>query len=152
VKLQAVVGQQIIPAVRNLWEFYEVLTTGKVGTCTPGATHLDAGKSLDVHLNAIESSGEAVAARLLLLETGGATLPPPGSTSVVSLLQRILQLEHSLASGGVATGTGTGEFHGGVPDLFGVRAPAWEGRRADPTPSVMPVMDDPRLGQLEAKL
>jgi hypothetical protein len=39
VKLQYVVGQQIIPIIRNLLEFYELLTTGTVGTCTPGAPH-----------------------------------------------------------------------------------------------------------------
>jgi hypothetical protein len=39
VKLQSVVGQQIIPAVRNLWEFYELMTAGAVGSCTPGVPH-----------------------------------------------------------------------------------------------------------------
>jgi hypothetical protein len=146
VKLQEVVGKQIIPAVRNLWEFYEVLTTGAVGSCTPGAAHLDAGKALDVRLKAIESSGEAAGARLLLLETGGATAPPSGSTSVVSLTQRVLQLERSVAAGGTAP-----TFHG-VPDLFGARVPAWEGGRVDPTPLALTTSEEPRLGRIEAKL
>lgn len=151
VKLQSVVGQQIIPAVRNLWEFYELMTTGNVGSCTPGVAH-DVGKVLNGRLAAVETFARDTGSRLHNLETGGVTSHPAGSNSVVSLTQRVLTLERNLADGRGGGDSSGGELHDGLSDLFGHRAPVGAPGPGVRAPASSSESDDPRWGRLEAKI
>jgi hypothetical protein len=94
VQIRKSLVDDIFPAVRNLWGMYERMTTGSLGTCTPGDSHTPGTALLD-RMESLEESGRNILARLGNSSPGGDVGVGPAS-SLIGISQRLAQLEKHL--------------------------------------------------------